>query len=138
MFFTIPVSPKPTPRPRLGRGKVFNTKEYTSYKKSLIEWISVLGIPRDDYDMIHARFYVPYPKSTPKKNQIDNAPLKQCFDCDNVIKGLCDALEQANVIENDRGFFSMIIQKYRTTAEGGFISFELKKLKNDKESPISN
>ena len=45
---------------------------------------------------------------------------------------------QLSKISDDRGFFSMVIQKYRTTSECFFISFELKKLNNDKESPVNN
>tara|TARA_R110000764_G_scaffold212771_1_gene299107 strand:- start:39 stop:344 length:306 start_codon:yes stop_codon:yes gene_type:complete len=88
-------------------------------------FLSVLKIPEGDYDYIHAKFFVPYPKSTPKKKLINNFPLRKCFDCDNVIKGLCDALEQANIIEDDRLFSSMFVEKYRTTETVGRIEFEL-------------
>ena len=97
-MYRIPIEPMPTPRPRASRFGVYNPKKYTDYKKSLITYLLSLNIPSKDYDYIHAKFYVSYPKSTPKKNLIDNYPLRQCFDCDNVIKGLCDSLEQANVI----------------------------------------
>jgi len=125
----------PTPRPRASRFGVYNPKKYTDYKKSLITYLLSLNIPNKDYDYIHAKFYVSYPKSTPKKNLIDNFPLRQCFDCDNVIKGLCDSLEQANVIGDDRQISSMYIEKYRTINPEGYIEFELQ---TTEENPILN
>jgi len=129
--YQIPIEPIPTPRPRAGKHGVYNPKKYTDYKKSLILYLRSLNIPKKDYDYIHARFYVTYPKNTPKKNLIDNFPLRQCFDCDNVIKGLCDALEQAYIIDNDRQISSMFIQKYRTTKERGFVEFDLQTIEEN-------
>lgn len=134
-MYRIPIEPMPTPRPRASRFGVYNPKKYTDYKKSLITYLLSLNIPSKDYDYIHAKFYVSYPKSTPKKNLIDNYPLRQCFDCDNVIKGLCDSLEQANVIGNDRQISSMYIEKYRTIKPEGYIEFELQ---TTEENPILN
>lgn len=132
-MYLIPVTPKPTPRPRLGKNGVYNQPNYKAYKQNLIKWISLLNIPRNNYDFIWAKFYVPYPKNTPKKKLIDKYPLKEVFDCDNVIKGLCDALEQSNVIHNDRCFCSMMIEKFRTTSDVGRIEFELTKFDNPYE-----
>ena len=134
-MYRIPIEPMPTPRPRASRFGVYNPKKYTDYKKSLITYLLSLNIPNKDYDYIHAKFYVSYPKSTPKKNLIDNFPLRQCFDCDNVIKGLCDSLEQANVIGDDRQISSMYIEKYRTINPEGYIEFELQ---TTEENPILN
>ncbi len=134
-MYRIPIEPMPTPRPRASRFGVYNPKKYTDYKKSLITYLLSLNIPSKDYDYIHAKFYVSYPKSTPKKNLIDNFPLRQCFDCDNVIKGLCDSLEQANVIGDDRQISSMYIEKYRTIKPEGYIEFELQ---TTEENPILN
>jgi len=133
LTYCIPVTPKPTPRPRLGKNGVYNPSTYTKYKNNLVKWISLLKIPRKDYDMIWAKFFIPYPKNTSKKKLIDKYPLKEVFDCDNVIKGLCDALEQAKVINNDRCFCSMMIEKFRTTSDVGRIEFELKKFENPYE-----
>ena len=130
-MYKIPIQPMPTPRPRASRFGVYNPKKYTDYKKNLIIHLHSLNIPKKDYDYIHAKFYVPYPKSTPKKNLIDNFPLRQCFDCDNVIKGLCDALEQASIIDNDRQISSMFIQKYRTINDVGFVKFELQTIEEN-------
>ena len=124
-MYSIPITPIPTPRPRLGKHGAYNPQNYTTYKKSLIQCIALLKVPNKDYDYIHARFYVPYPKSTPKKHQINNAPLRVKFDCDNVIKGLCDALEQAHVLDDDRQLSAMYIEKFRTTDTNGYIEFEL-------------
>lgn len=130
-MYRIPITPMPTPRPRLGKNGAYNKPEYTAYKKNLIKWIALLKIPKQDYDYIHAKFYVPYPKSTPKKRLINNYPLRQCFDCDNVIKGLCDALEQAKILSNDTQLSGMYIQKYRTTETIGYIEFELQTIEDN-------
>ena len=130
-MFLLPITPIPTPRPRLGRFGVYNTKKYTQYKNKLIMWISLLKIPKDNYDYIHAKFYIPYPKNTAKKKLIEGQYLKSNFDCDNIIKGLLDALEQSNVIENDSCFCSMCIEKFRTCKKFGRIEFNLKNIPNE-------
>jgi len=124
-MWLLPITPKPTPRPRLGKYGAYNPSKYKKYKNNIKSFLSLLKIPKDDYDYIHAKFFVPYPKSTPKKNLIDNFPLRQCFDCDNVIKGLCDALEESGVINDDRLLSSMFVEKFRTTNKDGRIEFEL-------------
>ena len=59
-MWTIPVTPMATPRPRLGKNGVFNEPKYTKYKNDLVNWISILKIPKGDYDFIHAHllFYI--------------------------------------------------------------------------------
>ena len=124
-MYLIPISPKPTPRPNYTKFGVYNKPSYTKYKKNLISYILSLNIPPKDYDAIYAKFFVPYPKGTSKKKLIEGLPLKQVFDCDNVIKGLCDALEQSKVISNDRCISHMYIEKYRTKESKGRIEFTL-------------
>jgi len=130
-MYRIPICPIPTPRPRLGKYGVYNEPKYKSYKQSIIQYLSLLNIPRLDYDYLHAKFYIPYPKSAPKKSLIDCCPLRSNFDCDNVIKGLMDALEQSNTIDNDRQISSLFIEKFRTTNSEGFIEFELQYVGED-------
>ena len=115
----------PTPRPNYSKYGVYNPPKYTKYKEILISYILSLNIPKKDYDGIYAKFYVPYPKGTPKSKMIESFPLKQVFDCDNVIKGLCDALQQSEVISDDRCISQMYIEKYRTTDPTGRIEFNL-------------
>ena len=130
-MFVIPITPIPTPRPRLGRFGVYNTKKYSEYKKKLIMWISLLKIPKNNYDYIHAKFYIPYPKNTAKKKLIEGQYLKTKFDCDNIIKGLLDALEQSKTIENDSCICSMFIEKFRTCKEFGRIEFNFNTITNE-------
>ena len=121
----IPICPRPTPRPRFGKHGAYNEPKYTSYKNSLVNYLSLLKIPTLDYDYVHAQFYIPYPKNTPKKNLIDKHPLRSKFDCDNVIKGLLDALEQSKILKNDRQLSGLYIEKFYTTNSEGYILFEL-------------
>ena len=133
MKYSIPITPMPTPRPRLGKHGVYNLNSYSKYKKGLITYIKSLNIDKDEYDYIHARFYLPFPKNTAKKNIIEGLPLKSNFDCDNVIKGLCDALEQSGVIENDRCLWAMFIEKFRTKNKEGRIEFDLEIIEEENE-----
>lgn len=130
-MWSLPITPIPTPRPRLGKHGAYNPTKYRKYKNDIKTFIALYKIPKDDYDYIHAKFFVPYPKNTPKKHLIDEYPLRMCFDCDNVIKGLCDALEESKVIKDDRLFSSMFIEKFRTTNDVGRIEFELQTFKDN-------
>ena len=123
--YTLEIEPRPTPRPRLGRYGVYNHPAYTDYKRNLMWLLKSKSIPIKDYDSIHARFYFTYPKKTAKKNRIDNAPMRKKCDCDNLVKGLLDALESVKVINNDRQFYSIFVEKFYTCKEKGYIEFEL-------------
>ena len=137
LTYTLNITPQPTPRPRLGRFKVYNEKKYTQYKKSIIWLLKSLKIPLKDYDYIHSRFFYPYPKNTPKKRFIDKYPLRKNFDCDNVVKGLLDSLEQAQVIQNDRQFTAIYVEKYYTTQDKGRIEFDLQEFNIDNYEHLS-
>jgi Holliday junction resolvase RusA-like endonuclease len=56
---------------------------------------------------------------------IEGFPLRKNFDCDNVVKGLCDALTQAEIILDDRQLCTMHIEKCYTTNANGRIEFDL-------------
>jgi len=123
--YNINITPKPTPRPRLGKYGAYNKTDYTKYKNDLIFLIKLLSIPKEDYYFLKARFFFPYPKNTPKKKLIDLAPLRKKCDLDNVVKGLMDALEKADVINNDRQISTLLIEKKYTLKERGYIEFDL-------------
>jgi Holliday junction resolvase RusA-like endonuclease len=123
--YVIEIDPQPAPRPRLGKYGAYNTSKYTNHKENLSSLIKSLNIVKDDYDYIHAVFYFKYPKSTPKKHRIEGKPKRDKCDNDNLIKPLLDVLEKINVIENDRQFTDMFIQKKSTTKNVGRIEFYL-------------
>lgn len=125
MTYTLHITPQPTPRPRLGRYGVYNTREYSKYKTDLIFLIIGLHIPKAQYDHLTAMIYIPFPKSTAKKNRIDGQRHHVKPDCDNVAKGLCDALEACDVLKNDSQLFAIQIFKFYTTEEIGRIEFTL-------------
>tara|TARA_Y100000004_G_C8921460_1_gene415596 strand:- start:816 stop:1223 length:408 start_codon:yes stop_codon:yes gene_type:complete len=122
--YKLSVIPKPTPRPRLGRYGTYNKKEYTKYKNDLMILIKSLRIPKKDYSLVRACFLFPYPKRTPQKKRIHLAPLRNKCDLDNLVKGLLDALEKVEVINNDRQIFSLQIEKRFTVREQGAILFD--------------
>lgn len=126
--YILNIIPKPTPRPRFGKYSVYNKPEYTKYKNDLIFLIKNLNIKKGDYDYLHARFYFTYPKNTSKKKRINNFPLRTKCDCDNLAKGLMDALEYSGVINNDRQFSSVFFEKKYTTKENSYIEFDLEEV----------
>ncbi len=123
--YKISLTPKPTPRPRLGKYGAYNKSEYTKYKNDLIFLIKTLNIPKQDYIKLKACFLYSYPKKTSQKNRIDLAPLRNKCDLDNLVKGLLDALEKAEVINNDRQISFLFLEKRFTVKEHGAIYFTL-------------
>ena len=124
--YRLPIEPYPTSRPRLGKnGHTYNTSKYTKYKNDLIILLKSLHIPKEDYSYVRIHFYFPYPKATPKKERIDNSPMRYKYDVDNLIKAIFDALQQSGVVEDDRIISGVYAEKLFTTNEQGYIDFEL-------------
>ena len=105
----------PTPRPRFNGKFAYMPKTYNDYQKMLVALIQEKGIEKGEYKRIHLIFHFEYPKSTPKYKRIDGLPLLNKFDADNLAKGVMDALQKAEVIEDDRQFYDLRVEKYRTT-----------------------
>lgn len=90
-------------------------KPYEDYQKMLVLLLKEQGIEKRNYCKIHLVFHFAYPKSTPKYKRIDGFPLMNKFDTDNLAKGVMDALQKADVIDDDRQLYSLKVEKYRTT-----------------------
>lgn len=124
--YKLEIEPKPTPRPRLGRnGNTFNPPEYTKYKKSLGFLLKGLKIPSADYSYVRINFYFTYPQSTPKKNRINQAPMRYKYDIDNLLKAIFDAMQEVDIIKDDRMISGVYAEKLFTTENNGWIEFEL-------------
>lgn len=123
--YTLEIEPKPTPRPRLGKFGTYNPSSYTKYKKDMMFLLKSLNIPKQDYSYIRVNFYFSYPQSTAKKNRIDQAPMRYKYDVDNLLKGLFDAMQQSEIIQDDRQISGVYAEKLFTTADKGWIEFEL-------------
>jgi Holliday junction resolvase RusA-like endonuclease len=123
--YTLPIDPYPTSRPRLGKGGAYNAPKYTKYKNNLIILIKSLHIPKNDYSYVRINFFFPYPKTTAKKDRIENAPMRYKYDIDNLIKAIFDALQQSGVLEDDRIISGVYAEKLFTTNQQGYIEFEL-------------
>jgi Holliday junction resolvase RusA-like endonuclease len=91
----------------------------------LIFLIKALQRPTGDYSYVRVNFYFPYPASESKSKRIDGAPMRYKYDVDNLIKGLFDALQQAEVVEDDRIIAGVYAEKLFTTNKQGRIEFEL-------------
>lgn len=124
--YRLEIEPKPTPRPRLGRGgHTFNPPNYTKYKKDLGFLLNSLNIPNFDYSYIRINFYFSYPQTTPKKNRIDQAPMRYKYDIDNLLKAIFDAMQEVGIVKDDRMISGVYAEKLFTTANNGWIEFEL-------------
>ena len=123
-MYEIKIVPQPCPRPRVTRNRVYYPNNYSEYKSALIDHIIALNIPKNDYTLLIAEFGHPYPKSTSKKRLIEGLPMRDKYDCDNAVKPLMDALEQAEVLLDDRQIYELRVRKVRTTTSG-YIRFIL-------------
>ena len=117
MEFVLDIAGMPTPRPRFNGKFAYMPKSYNDYQKALVALIHEQGVPKGDYTRISVVFHFSYPKSTPKYKRLEGVPMRNKFDCDNLAKGVMDALEKAQIIEDDRKFFSVKSEKYRTLGE---------------------
>lgn len=122
----IDIVPMPTPRPRVGKHGAYNTPKYTQYKRDLGFLLKALHIPKDDYGVLYATFAFPFPKTVKggEKAKIEYLPMRDKCDCDNLSKGLMDALESVGIIEDDRQIYELHVSKLRTNT-GGYIKFRL-------------
>ena len=130
-MYTIQISPQPAPRPRAGKIRSFNPENYTKYKEGLIEHLSKLDIPKDDYRGITAVFYMPYDITVKDKDRV-NAFHVKTPDWDNISKPLLDALQQAGIIKNDSRIAFAVISKVTTPKLRGRIGFTLHTEENTK------
>ncbi len=128
--YRIDITPRPSPRPRLGKHGTYNEPWYTKYLKDVRLLLRLKKIPKDEYSELRAYFYLPYPKSTAKKNLINGAPHCKKPDADNILKGFCDALEKEGIIENDSRLYKKDIEKRYTTEKTGCIIFSLDVVKD--------
>lgn len=117
MEFVLETTGMPTPRPRFNGKFAYMPKSYNDYQKRLVALLLELGVPKGEYKRIHLVFHFAYPKSTPKYKRLDGVPLLHKFDCDNLAKGVMDALEKAEVVADDRQFYSIKVEKFRTLGE---------------------
>lgn len=123
--YRIDIEGYPCQRPRLGRnGHTYNPPKYRKHKKALADLIRLCNIEKQDYEYVCMRFYYAYPESEPKKNRIDLAPMNRKYDVDNLIKSFLDALQDAEVITDDRRICGVYAEKIFTTEKKGWIEFE--------------
>tara|TARA_R100000388_G_C7186656_1_gene131379 strand:+ start:385 stop:768 length:384 start_codon:yes stop_codon:yes gene_type:complete len=113
--FILDIEGRPTPRPRFNGKMAYMPKAYNDYQKALVNLIKAQNLSDGDFCRIHMVFHFAYPKSTPKYRRIDGLPLRQKFDGDNLAKGVMDALEKSGMVEDDRQFYQVRVDKYRTT-----------------------
>lgn len=98
------ITPRPAPRPRLGKYGAYNESWYTKYKKDITILLKGLHIPKKDYAKLEVRFGMPYPKTVKggEKNKIEGMPHRiNSGDVDNLLKPLKDAMQDVGILQND-------------------------------------
>lgn len=124
-MYLIDLEPQTSPRPRVTSRGTFMSKEYKKYKADMMFLIKQLHIPKGDYSELTVYAHFTYPKSTPKKNLIDDAKMRVKPDFDNVVKAISDCLEELGILENDSQLSDGICRKRYTLRNRGYIKFEL-------------
>lgn len=105
--FFVPGIPRPFARPRPGRnGGWFNPKLYAAWKINVaMRARKVKAAMRSSIPppyQVTAVFYLP----KPKKPRSDAPAWPKRSDLDNLLKGICDALQDAGIIGDDRDVVS--------------------------------
>jgi Holliday junction resolvase RusA-like endonuclease len=123
--YRVDIEGYPCQRPRLGKyGNTHNPSKYTRHKKDLTFLLKQLQIEKKEYEYVCMRFYFAYPASEPKKNRIDEAPMNRKYDIDNLVKSFLDALQDAEIIRDDRIICGVYAEKMFTIEPRGWIEFE--------------
>lgn len=73
------------------------------------------AVPFGSAVALSATYLYAYPKGTPKKRLVDNAPMPSGADLDNRDKAVVDALTQAGWWPDDRYITDLHLRKRRTT-----------------------
>jgi Holliday junction resolvase RusA-like endonuclease len=124
MTYILNEEGQPAPRPRKGKFGLYTPSKYRNYLNTLESKIKERQVIVKDYSELVVRFYFKYPKSTNKKDLIDNFPHRKKFDCDNLVKGLMDALVYAGVLSDDSILNTVCVSKFYTLGDSR-IEFEL-------------
>jgi Holliday junction resolvase RusA-like endonuclease len=114
----LQIDPVPCPRPRVTKaGVTYYPKRYTDYKKAIGLMLKQQWMSREpaDFFYLSAEFYFAYPKSFPKRQREEAAPMRKRCDLDNLVKGLMDAMQDAGMIQDDRQLSAIDLSKHWTT-----------------------
>lgn len=120
------ITPVACPRPRFNRktGGVYYPKQYTQYRKELCSLLDKIHYPimdKEDADKamsLYAIFAF---------NSYQNAPCIGKIDLDNLVKALCDTLQDYGAIIDDRQI-TFITTRKEFTKEKSHICFKLEPL----------
>ena len=113
---TYTVWGNPIAKPRMTRSDKWKKRpcvvKYREYKDRIRD--AVKDIP-DDIDMVHILCFFELPKSWSqnKKTELMGTAHRQRPDCDNVLKGVLDAL-----LQDDSGVYDARVQKYWDDSAG--------------------
>ena len=120
MNFTLKLEPMATPRPRAsvrhGRVRSYMPKKYTEWKKAAVAQLHQQHQGMEKIDqVVHIKidFICKRPKSLMrKKDPAGLIPKGTLPDIDNLAKSVLDALQDAQIIQNDSLVASLTIAKY--------------------------
>ena len=94
MTLFIEIKPKPAPRPRVTKNNTYNDEDYTSYKEVIaLAYTAKYGksLNTDPFTM-KLDFFFQIPKSWSKRKKENAKWHTSRPDTDNLVKGICDAL----------------------------------------------
>lgn len=118
----IPGKPVPMPRPRFGKGYIYNPKEIKDYKKQVQPIINLAMAGREPFPgpvELWVFFTFNPPKSWPKKKKARTLWHTTTPDIDNLLKLLLDTLSGARGVYHDDAQCSRI-SVYKHYAHGEF------------------
>ena len=128
MKYILKITPKPTPRPRVGKFGAYYPKAYQKHKDMMHYLVNDLKIPPKKYNELVVVFYLPFLTKMKKEERIPNSYCMFRGDLDNYLKCLLDALQSCEVIEDDRQFCKITMEKRFATDKDGYIKFLLKEI----------
>jgi Holliday junction resolvase RusA-like endonuclease len=101
----IPIEPHAKERPRFGSGRAYNSKRYTDWRKRFVALAPRVKQPMSGALEVSIFFHTKSGKMRP--------------DLDNAAAGVCDALQDAGVIANDRDIVDLHCSLYGTQFGNG-------------------
>lgn len=103
MYFIIPLNPAPCERPRVGNGRAYNSARYQAYKDEAVLHLRTCANCLERLKATGVRGSKAPLKLWARFERKDRRKV----DLDNLVKALCDVLQDAEYIENDAQIVQM-------------------------------
>jgi Holliday junction resolvase RusA-like endonuclease len=119
---SIPIRPKPAPRPRFSKNGTYNASDYTNYKiviATIIKgYMNKHKIIKSDKPLVaEFEFIYKYPKSWSKKKVASNPIHDHTVDLDNLVKTYKDAMNKVAYNDDSQIFKETLSKRYGESDE---------------------